>query len=415
MSSLQKDPSGNYHICFRFQNRRFKRSLKTSNEKKAEASVVKLDERVWMIRNGHLQMPAGVEVGTFLIRGDSQRQVVPSEKPSTKKSPRKPVLLTLAKLFDEYFQTARNGSLEPSTILTLEVHRRHLERQLGKTFSCNEMSPRDLQRYINQRSKMKGKYGRQICGSTIRKELVTLRTVWNWGRELKLVSGKLSLRKIQFPKNVEMAPFQTRAQIKQRIIKGKLSKTAVKEIWEALFLVKHEVSDVLIQIRDKAKVPFLYPMVCVAAHCGVRRSELLRMQVADIHGSRLLVRERKRVRGQISTRFVPLTRALQEVLSEWLKVHSGGEHLFVDEVGKAITKDVAHNRLKSTLKTTTWDCIKGYHVFRHSFISALAMEGVDQRVIDEIVGHTTEQQRRRYRHLTPDITANAVESVFGGS
>ena len=34
---------------------------------------------------------------------------------------------------------------------------------------------------------------------------------------------------------------------------------------------------------------------------------------------------------------------------------------------------------------------------------ALASEGVDQRVIDEIVGHQSEEQRKRYRHLYPRV------------
>ena len=51
--------------------------------------------------------------------------------------------------------------------------------------------------------------------------------------------------------------------------------------------------------------------------------------------------------------------------------------------------------------------LKGWHVFRHSFISALASKGVDQRIIDDIVGHQTEQQRRRYRHLYPDVKQGA--------
>ena len=60
-----------------------------------------------------------------------------------------------------------------------------------------------------------------------------------------------------------------------------------------------------------------------------------------------------------------------------------------------------------------WDTLRGYHVLRHSFISALASEGVDQRVIDEIVGHQSVEQQRRYRHLYPKIMKDAISRVFG--
>jgi hypothetical protein len=37
---------------------------------------------------------------------------------------------------------------------------------------------------------------------------------------------------------------------------------------------------------------------------------------------------------------------------------------------------------------------------------------VDQRLIDEWMGHETEEMRRRYRHLFPDVQRQAIETVF---
>lgn len=54
----------------------------------------------------------------------------------------------------------------------------------------------------------------------------------------------------------------------------------------------------------------------------------------------------------------------------------------------------------------------GYHVLQHSFISAQASQGVDQRVIDEVVVHQPEQ-RKRYRHLYPGVMREPIEGVFG--
>ena len=407
MSSLQKDPSGNFHICFRYGGRRFKRTLKTKSEKKATTSQAKVDERIWMVKNGHISIPEAGGVAEFLIYGETaSKKEPPSAKAKVKKT-------SLSKLMDEYFVTAKNGSLESTTIDTLEIHRRHLERILGKSFDVSSLTSRHLQGYINRRAKAKGKYDRPLCGSTIKKELVTLRTVLNWAHELELIDYKFTLKKLRFPKSFELLPFQTRDQIDARIKKGSYTKTEIKELWEALFLVKTEIREVLASVKTNTTASFLHPMVSVAAYCGVRRSELLRMKVEDVQDARLLVRERKRVRGEMSTRFVPLTQDLQVVVSKWLTTHPGGDFLFVRDDASPVTKDIAHKRFKMALKSTPWKCIKGYHVFRHSFISALAIKGVDLRVIDEIVGHTSEQQRKRYRHLTPDITANAVEQVFG--
>jgi integrase len=60
-----------------------------------------------------------------------------------------------------------------------------------------------------------------------------------------------------------------------------------------------------------------------------------------------------------------------------------------------------------------WAVLRGYHILRHSCVSVLAARGIDQRVINEIAGHTTEAMARRYRHLIPDQKRAAVQQVFG--
>ena len=78
----------------------------------------------------------------------------------------------------------------------------------------------------------------------------------------------------------------------------------------------------------------------------------------------------------------------------------------------ALTKDEAHDHLKRALGGSKWEVVKGFHVLRHSFISACASKGTDQRLIDEWTGHSTEQQRKRYRHLYPTTQQEAIRSVF---
>jgi integrase len=78
-----------------------------------------------------------------------------------------------------------------------------------------------------------------------------------------------------------------------------------------------------------------------------------------------------------------------------------------------LTEDEAHDHLKRALSRSRWSVLRGWHVWRHSFIGACASGGIDQRLIDEWVGHQTEEQRRRYRHLYPSVQAEALRSVFG--
>ncbi|MFK7779368.1 MAG: site-specific integrase [Gimesia sp.] len=175
-------------------------------------------------------------------------------------------------------------------------------------------------------------------------------------------------------------------------------------------------------VREKASHTFLYPMVVAAAHTGARRSELMRSQLSDVRDDVLIVREKKRRRGQESTRRVPMSNILKETLHEWKSEHPGGQHLFVIEdsasrqrsgSGRALTRDEAHYHFKSVLKDSKWEVVRGWHCLRHSFISNLASNSIDQRLIDEFVGHTTEEMRRRYRHLFPDVKRAAITNVFG--
>src|SRR5205823_11717545 len=82
-----------------------------------------------------------------------------------------------------------------------------------------------------------------------------------------------------------------------------------------------------------------------------------------------------------------------------------------------VNNDRANRVFWQPMRGTPWclnngrDLFKiGFHTYRHSFASNLAAAGVDQRVIDEFMGHTTEAMRKRYRHLFPRAKQSAIES-----
>jgi integrase len=278
-----------------------------------------------------------------------------------------------------------------------------------------------------------------------------VRAAWNWGQPMGLTTGQFPARGLRYPKGKEKPPFMTRAQIEREIASGHEEPA---ELWECLYLELPEIAELLGYVKDHASQPFIYPMIAVAAHTGARRSEMLRALVTDVDftGSSVLVREKKRARGKQTTRRVPLTPSLALVLKDWLAVHPGGKHLFClgQELARSkkrsrttghkgektratslkgrlagvtirserpaaagLTKDEAHDHLKRTLASGKWEVLRGFHVLRHSFISACASKDVDQRLIDEWVGHTTEEMRKRYRHLYPSAQQDALKAVFG--
>ncbi len=152
---------------------------------------------------------------------------------------------------------------------------------------------------------------------------------------------------------------------------------------------------------------------------------MMRSQIGDIdfQAKIVTIREKKRVRGKFTTRRVPLSQPLAKVLRAWLKDHPGGTHTFCHSLKversktkrtepSALTRDEAHHHFKQTLLDTKWEVIRGWHCLRHSLISNCASKGIDQRMIDEWVGHTTEAMRRRYRHLFPSSQQDAMKQLF---
>ena len=196
----------------------------------------------------------------------------------------------------------------------IELHFKHLCQALGDGFPIRELKLSDLQGYVDRRAKAKGTSGKRLSPATIRKEIVSLRTAWNWGVRMGLVAGRFPYEGLRYPKSDEKPPFQTREEIERQISAGGLKPAQVKELWEALYLQSHEIAELLAYAREHAAHPWVYPLIAMAAHTGARRSELIRMGVGDVDldGGIVTVRERKRVKGKRSTRRAPLTPLLKD-------------------------------------------------------------------------------------------------------
>ena len=414
MAWLEKDPSGMFHLSFRFGGRKFRRTLKTTDADTAHARKTQLEETVRLVENGRIEIPKDADVGTFLLSdGKHKRKIVVADD------------LTLKQLFTKFFDALPNGNLESSTINGMHIHKRHLFRHLGEAFSVQQLTRDDLQNYVNKRSVESGKKGETVSGNTINKELVTFGTVWRSAAEGGKLYGPFPRKGVRLPKFIELPPFQTWQEIERQVQQESLDEAAASLLWDSLYLRRNEIDQLLADVDEQARYAFIYPMFTMAAHAGTRRSEMLRSRVRDFdfNSSVVTIRERKRVRGVATTRRVPLSPTLATVMREWFNGnHSGGPYTFCHpgsmprsngQQSAQLTTNQAHSHFETTLRGTKWNKIKGWHCLRHSFISNLACVGVDQRIIDEFAGHTTEQMRRRYRHLFPNVKQAAIEKVFG--
>jgi integrase len=416
MAWLEQHPtSGHFKICFRWGGKKLKKTVKTTKRSIAETALARFNENLNLLERGRLELPPGADLGTFLL-SDGKLNGQPAAAP--------PTLLTLGDLRDAYVEVHSNGAMEENSLATVCMHLRHVIATLGSSFRIASLTPGDLQKHIDRRARKRYR-GRPLSAVTLRKEMASFRACWNWGVQTGQLRGMFPGRGLKYPKTDEKPPFQTRAEIERQIARGGLADTEIRQLWDSLFLTRPEIDQLLQHVRLCPAQPFLYPMVCLAAHTGARRSELLRLRVDDVDFSSgtVLIHEKKRARGRRTSRRVPLSAFVQTVLRDWLAAHPGGQHLFCQtgvvrskthrEGPIGVTRNEAHDHFRRALAGGPWATLRGWHVLRHSFASNCAAAGVDQRVINEWMGHQTEEMVRRYRHLFPDQQQQAIARVFG--
>jgi integrase len=443
MAAIQ-ERKGSYRVQFNYESRQFGFTIGRVSEAEAKFKASEIDYLLMRLKQGLVEMPPGADVVEFFRHnGSPPERPQDADQPSHKKEP------TLGDLRDRYLETHGNGSLEVHTLKGIKRHFGHLARLMGAGFKIRTLKLADLQGYVDKRAKAKGRRG-PLLPTTIKKELVTLRTAWKWGERMGIVEGRCPVDGLRYAKGDEKPPFQSRAQI-ERQLPG-LPKEKADELWEVLYLTFDEVGKLLDHIKTTAGHPWIHPLVATAAHTGARRGELLRMRVGDLDlaAGIISIRERKRVHGSRTTRRVPLSSDLASILTDWLKIHPGGSFLFAQAATVAgsktrsaktgywskdrpttekarravvrvrerpdvvaLTEDEARHHFKHTLAGSEWEVVRGYHVLRHSFVSACASKGVDLRMLQEWCGHMSPEMQRRYMHLYPSVQAEAMKSVFG--
>jgi integrase len=442
MAAVQKR-NHSFRVLFCYHGKRHTLNLGKVTPDEADRKAGQIDYLLLRLKQGLISMPAGVTVEDFMLHDG---QATAQEEPA-RSGP-----VTFATVRQHYLETHRHGAMEEGSLATVELHLRHFETTLGQLFPLQDLSLADLQGHVNRRAGKKYR-GRRLSPTTLKKEMASFRATWNWAAHTGLVRGPFPNKGLVYPKADEKPPFMTLGEIERKVTPA-LSNAEQAQLWSSLYLARAELEELLGHVKDHAAHRWVYPMFVFAAHTGARRSEMLRVLVSDVdlENGTVLIREKKRSRTQRTTRRVPLTPFLATVLRAWLGQHPGGQHLFCHDAevcrskkrsrttgytwgkrrptspsGRAalvrrrqlpalsgLTKKEAHDHFRRSLARSRWAVVRGWHCFRHSFISLCASQGTDQRLIDEWVGHQTEEQRKRYRHLLPSTQRAAIQLVFGG-
>lgn len=410
MASFDHDfRSGNYHIRFRFVGKPYKRSLPLADRREAERVCGVVEETIKDLKRGRLEMPQDADPGAFLISGGKLTGIpepVAPEEPGDSKTAG-----TLGRVFALYKETLTPGSKGRNTLETEAIHARHIQRVLGEGRAFDAIDVAVLQQYVDARAK------EGVTRDTIKKELATLRVVWGWAFGRRKVASPVTwkLKELTLPKGVEKPLFQTWDQITRRIRRGGLTDSQEKELWDALWLDEAETVECLSWIKEHTRDPYVYPLFAFAAYTGARRGELLRSERDDwdFDSGFVSIRGMKDDRTmEFTRRLVPIHPDLAAVMTAWFQRVPGSNWAVSTTDGRPIGERMATRYFRRTVRGGKWEVLRGWHVFRHSLASNMAVAGVDQRDINKILGHRTDDMERRYQHLSPRKQEQSIHAMF---
>jgi integrase len=389
-----KDKGGVWHVAFRWRGREIERSLFTRNANHAERLKARIELHLQSVKQGLATLPQGVdEIEWLATAGQANRRLDGAAE----------AVRTLDELLARYSAAMPQGSRAESTVATEAIHHKWLREVLGKRASVLTIGAETLQRYIAKRSVT-------VKPVTIRKELASLHTAWAWAHEARIAPEPPRIEKLRYAKQDEQPPFMHAEQIRREIKTRKLHGPAARALWESLVMTMDEVREFVAFLRSEIPHPWVADMFEVAAFTGARRSELCRMMTGDVDLERgtITVRDKKRVRTRSeSRRVVQIAKGLRPTL-ERLTTTDGPLFRFR---GNAVTPEQIREQWKQRRPGTEWEYVKGLHVMRHSFASNLAAKGVSQALIDQWMGHTTEEIRARYRHFFPAEKDKAIDAL----
>ena len=180
-----------------------------------------------------------------------------------------------------------------------------------------------------------------------------------------------------------------------------------------VILGQEEVRRILGQVR----IPVYRACLTTIYSCGLRATEGAELQIPDVDNSRMVLH----VRGKGGKdRQVPLPTRTLEILREHWKSHRSPCWLFPaptrskqarSDNERPVTRDSLWGAFRRALKTSGIHKRANLHSLRHSYATHLLERGVNLRLIQVYLGHTSARTTQIYTHLTREIWEAAKDPI----
>jgi len=150
--------------------------------------------------------------------------------------------------------------------------------------------------------------------------------------------------------------------------------------------------------------------------CGLRLQEGTHLQVRDMDSARMLVHVRHGKGAK--DRYVPLPSALLPRLRQFWGTHRHPVWLFPSPQGargQPMSESGVQRAFKAALRASGVAKAATVHTLRHSYATHLLEGGVNLRVIQAYLGHSSPQTTAHYTHLTRQtdrVASTALNQLF---
>jgi len=143
-----------------------------------------------------------------------------------------------------------------------------------------------------------------------------------------------------------------------------------------------------------------YAILMVFLNCGIRRSELVGLNLTDVYDDRLRV-----VGKGNKERFVYFGSACRKALDMYLPIRhkqvlSDNRALFGSRNGNRISTDAVHALVKKAFLKAGLDATQfSAHKLRHTAATMMLSGGVDVKTVQEVLGHENLNTTQIYTHI----------------
>lgn len=316
------------------------------------------------------------EAKAWLTRVRAERQRGSAFDPAQRRA------MTLAEAVQWYMET-----ITPTKAGCFQEKKRavHLLRYPFMQMKLGEVLPHHLTSFVQERQ------AAGISGSTIRKDLSFLSDVYNWVRlEFRLYA-------VENPVSIVKKPSCARPRQRR--------------------LTDEEEAALLEYFETKGN-PEMRPLIIVAIETGLRKSELLRLEWADIDFKKCWATVAQSKKGRVpdradARRGFPLSKRAIDALLELRnrQIKSTGQLGFTVFTITSIAIDLARAKALKATGIKNWRL----HDARHETASRLYTRGLEQEFIKRVLGHTSLDMTRAYQTFMDGEIQKAFKRTDEGS